>query len=105
MNKDEKKVLCTCIMVDCVRNDKQDIKCGGPQFLGYDFYVRIEETKEIITFIKKTMNELGVPLINIRLQKDVMKKESSIWTKERIKSCIVNNEAEIPYECFEKTLS
>ena len=31
------------IVVDCERNDPVDIRCGGPDYLGFDFYVKDEE--------------------------------------------------------------
>ena len=33
----EKIINCTRIAVDCVANDPVDIKCGGPEYLGFDF--------------------------------------------------------------------
>ena len=45
-------VKCTEIGVDCVENDPVDIRCGGPEYLGFDFFVL-------------TLSELRVPAINI----------------------------------------
>ena len=45
----EKKLIkCSRIGVDCVANDPVDIRCGGPEYLGFDFNVREEETEDMI---------------------------------------------------------
>lgn len=35
------------ICVDCVKNDPVDISCGGPDYLGFDFYVQKDKVKEM----------------------------------------------------------
>ena len=38
----EKKLIkCSRIGVDCVANDPVDIRCGGPEYLGFDFNVKV----------------------------------------------------------------
>ena len=56
------KVECTTINVDCCHNDPVDIKCGGPYYLGFDFFVRRHEEQEMVKFIIATIEELHVPL-------------------------------------------
>ena len=51
-------IRCSKISVDCVSNDPVDIRCGGPEFLGFDFYVREENTKEMTKFIIMTLDNL-----------------------------------------------
>jgi hypothetical protein len=99
----EKEILCTHIAVDCVRNDKQDIRIGGPEFIGYDFYVDKNETKEMKKFIINTLREFGTPLENIYVEGTVTKNQAKVWTKDKIYNCIKNNEAGIENEYFEKT--
>ena len=41
----EDLIKCTKICVNCVPNDPVDIRCGGPNYLGFDFFVREEETE------------------------------------------------------------
>lgn len=41
-----KKVNCVKISVNCVANDPVDIRCGGPNYLGFDFFV--EEKRQTI---------------------------------------------------------
>ena len=40
------------IGVDCTINDPVDVRCGGPEYLGFDFNVRKEDSKEMLNFIK-----------------------------------------------------
>ena len=56
------KVNCYKASIDCQKNDPVDIKCGGPEYLGYDFFIDCESTKEMIDYIKETCNELNVPI-------------------------------------------
>lgn len=74
------------IIVDCEDNDIVDIKCGGPRFLGYDFFVKTEEVEEVIDFIKEKLKENNQPLIRIFSTSGSEKAE--LWTKEKIEKCI-----------------
>ena len=39
---------CVKIAVDCVKNkDKENIKNGGPKIIGFDFFVKESDAKEI----------------------------------------------------------
>lgn len=83
-------VNCSKISVDCVYNDPVDVRCGGPKILGFDFYVKNEETEEMIIFIKETLKETKVPLMSIGvIQKDLFLAEKEIWTKTKIVECIL----------------
>lgn len=53
--KNEKMISCSHISVDCVVNDPVDVRCGGPDFLGFDFFVRQEETDYMMQAIKITL--------------------------------------------------
>ena len=48
---DNNLIRCSQISVDCVANDPVDIRCGGPEYLGFDFNVRVEQTEEMKKFI------------------------------------------------------
>lgn len=75
------------IIVDCEDNDIIDIKCGGPRFLGYDFFVNSEEVDEIISFIKEELKKNEQPLIRIFHVKET-NLSVELWTKEKISKCI-----------------
>ena len=94
------KLDCMKIVVDCQYNDDEDIKCGGPYCLGYDFYVNKEKVDEMMDFIKSTCEKFNVPIIALYYDKEITyKKEAEqIWTKFKIYSCIKNNEAGLTLE-------
>ena len=89
------KVNCYKISIDCQENDSVDIRCGGPEYLGYDFFIDCENANEMISYIKETCKELNVPILNLYLDQDKIyeKDEDKVWTKEKIYACIENNEA------------
>ena len=70
---DNNLIRCSQISVDCVANDPVDIRCGGPEYLGFDFNVRVEQTEEMKKFIAVTLEIFEIPLTNLY-----------VWTKERI---------------------
>ncbi len=82
-------ILCSKISVDCVYNDPVDVRCGGPDTLGFDFFVQKEETTHMKTFIKETLKSFNIPLISIYISTDSIEKEpDSVWDEERITECI-----------------
>lgn len=82
------KVSCSKLGVDCVVNDPVDVRAGGPQYLGFDFFVRVEDTAKMITYIKATLNEFNIPLIKLSNNGVFDLSESAVWTKDRIFNCI-----------------
>ena len=77
-------IRCSKINVDCVANDPVDIRCGGPDYLGFDFNVREEQTEDIKKFIAVTLESLEVPLANLYVSGTIDLSEEDVWTKERI---------------------
>lgn len=78
-------VKCSTISVDCANNDPVDIRAGGPQYLGFDFYVKHEDTTEMADFISETLSDLNVPLICLSIKpKERYLLPREVWTKERI---------------------
>lgn len=83
------KIKCRKISVDSVYNDPVDIRCGGPEYLGFDFFVKEEEVKEMTTFIAESLNKYGVPLKDMYIVGSTcLLSEDKVWTKERIDECI-----------------
>lgn len=81
----EKRLIkCSRIVVDCVANDPVDIRCGGPEYLGFDFNVREEETEEMKKFITVTLETLEIPLANLYVCGNKELEEKDIWDKKRI---------------------
>ena len=93
-----KTVKCITINVDCCHNDPVDVRCGGPEYLGFDFYVKRHEEQEMIRYIITSLEELHVPLMSIRLGDPIELAEEHVWTKERILKSIVKSADEIKNE-------
>ena len=84
----EELIKCTKICVNCVPNDPVDIRCGGPNYLGFDFFVREEETEQMKKFIVVSLKELGIPLVSISEARIVSISKDKVWDKKRILTCI-----------------
>ena len=80
----EKIIRCTRIGVDCVANDPVDVRCGGPEYLGFDFNVKKEQTEEMKKFIREALNSFSVPVAAIYSCGEIDLDEEKVWTKERI---------------------
>lgn len=74
------------IYVNCERNDRVDIKCGGPPILGFDFYIDPKQKKMMIKFIEKCLNENCRPLMSINTGE--LRVVETVWTKEMIAESI-----------------
>ena len=77
-------IRCSQISVDCVLNDPVDIRCGGPEYLGFDFFVNEEKAQEMIKFITLAIENFNIPLVNIYVANTYNLNHKEIWTKERI---------------------
>ncbi len=83
-----KLVKCTTIGVDCTKNDPVDIRCGGPTYLGFDFYVKPEQEEEMKQFIIMSLRFFKVPIANIYFSGTIEVPEKDVWTKTRIVKAI-----------------
>lgn len=88
--EEKKKIETIKISVDCERNDREDIKCGGPEYLGFDFYVEKDKVDEMMAFIRQTFQELGLYFERIYANKDNIYLKNKAWDKKRIHDCIVS---------------
>lgn len=84
-------IKCSRIGVDCVVNDPVDIRCGGPEYLGFDFNVKEEVTEEMKQFIVVTLETLQIPLANIYICGIKELEEKDVWDKKRIVETIQKN--------------
>lgn len=82
--KIENKIRCSRIKVDCVENDPVDIRCGGPNYLGFDFNVLQQDERRMIKYIIITLNQLNVPFIGIGATGKIDVPESHVWNEEKI---------------------
>jgi len=84
---------CDKICVDCVVNDPVDVRIGGPEYLGFDFFVKEEDSEKMKEFIRNCLTLYGIPLIDIYNERKYRLNESQIWDEKRIENSI-KNEAE-----------
>lgn len=77
-------VRCAQICVDCVANDPVDIRCGGPEYLGFDFFVREEQAEEMKDFVLATLQNFMVPLKEIYISGSLPLDEEHVWDEKRI---------------------
>lgn len=76
------------VVIDCEHNDWSDIKCGGPQYLGFDFVVDSSENNEDLEiFLRKTLKINGHGCISIKIYE---MDKPKVWTREEIEECIKN---------------
>lgn len=91
----ENKVFCTIVSVDCAHNDPVDIRCGGPEYLGFDFGVKTENVDEMIKFIKLTLEKFDVPYISVTKATVGTLPANRVWSKHMIVSEILKDREEI----------
>lgn len=86
------KITCSKISVDCIKNDPVDVKAGGAEILGYDFFVEEQETERLVSLIDTTIKELSLPLMGIKVldDKKLTLPEEQVWRDERIVQCIID---------------
>lgn len=77
-------IRCAKIGVDCTKNDPVDHKAGGPEWLGFDFFVRTQDAEEIMEYISAVLASLNIPEKSIYISSFYNLSETAIWTKERI---------------------
>lgn len=74
------------VVIDCEQNDWEDIKYGGPQYLGFDFYVDDSENDEDLKeFLKETLKKNNRSYISINIYQ---KKQPKVWTRDEMVECI-----------------
>ena len=74
-------------MINCARNDLVDIRCGGPLFTGYDFYIDADLPKEkVIKWLKMALEKSGKPCIGINTLATI--NVEKLWTQKDIWGCL-----------------
>lgn len=89
---------CAKISVNCTKNDPVDIKAGGPEWLGFDFYVKYEEAESIMEYIDALLTSFEIPYENISIVQILDTSLKNIWTKERILSEIAKDSEYLKHE-------
>ena len=77
------------VEIDCKQNDWDDIRYGGPHFLGFEFVVDSSENdKDLEKFLREKLKKYGNPCLSINIY-DM--EEPKVWTREEMEECIKNN--------------
>lgn len=86
------QVKCSKISVDCIKNDPVDVRAGGADILGYDFFVKQTDANRLVGVIEHTIKELKLPLMGISIKDDgkLLLSKEQVWTEDRILKCIVD---------------
>ena len=72
------------LSVNCVENDPVDVRCGGPSYLGFDFFILKDKYEETKSFILDAMKELEIPFLFFIDEEDMKITEDRIWDQSRI---------------------
>ena len=92
------------IGVDCTLNDPVDVRCGGPEYLGFDFNVKKEDSSEMLNFIKEALNSLDVPYKRIYIYSEFKGTEDRICSKEKIMQNIYKDANYLKHEAERKSI-
>ena len=84
-------IRCAKIGVDCTKNDPVDIKAGGPEWLGFDFFVKAQDAADIMEYISSVLASLNIPEKSIYISDFYNLSETAVWTKEKITEYITND--------------
>lgn len=80
------------ISVYCEPNDIVDIKAGGPDWQGFDFYINDNDNQDdYISFIKEEIKKNNLPLDSIyanKCSKSFSMYVGDAWDKKMISDCI-----------------
>lgn len=77
------------IEVDVKENDRVDIRCGGPQYLGFDFYVDADEKPDAIRkFVQDCLKKEGINDYLHLFVDSTTSEVPHIWTRDQIIECI-----------------
>ena len=85
---ENKLIKCSRIAVSCVANDPVDIRCGGPEYLGFDFNVIEKNTEEMKKFITLTLETLEISLAHLYVRGTIEVEAKKVWDKNRIVEAI-----------------
>ena len=77
------------ITVDCKENDRVDVRCGGPLYLGFDFYVNPRYGLEMYkAYIRECFSKHRIPCLSMRCNEVEVKADQQLWTKPALRKAI-----------------
>ena len=83
-------VFCLKLSVDCVANDPIEIKNGGPDMIGFDFFVEENAYNDMLNYVVSVLDEFDVPFKTIYSCGKYRLSQDEVWNKDMIRNCIVN---------------
>ena len=74
--------------INCAINDIESIAMGGPAFLGFDFYLDLEEPQNsVLEFLRVTLEKYNKEYLTISVKPDTVLCDK-IWSHGEIEACI-----------------
>ena len=58
-------MLAVSVVVDTRENDPVDVRCGGPQYLGFDFTVQADQANAIAVRVRTELDTARVKYIRV----------------------------------------
>jgi hypothetical protein len=78
-------------VINCERNDDVDIRCGGPPFTGFDFYIDADLSKtKVIRWLKLALKKSGHPCLSVNALG--VREVQELWTQKRIWECMTGTQ-------------
>ena len=92
-------VKCSRICVDVIASDESSV-------YSFDFYVKKEETAEMMFFIMGIVGNYKTPGLNISVKDLHTLPMNEVWTKEGIAKCMEESipDLEVPKDDFQRIL-
>lgn len=76
---------CLKLSIDCYKNDDiENLKNGGPEYVGYDFFIKPEHKNFILILTKNILDLLAIPYKKIYIDGTTKAKANEISTIEDI---------------------
>lgn len=73
------------VSISVAHNDRVDIKCGGPTYLGFDFVIESKTPKYWRTFFNKMKNlRPDFPFFSMNISRPYEREESPKWDEKSI---------------------
>lgn len=77
------------VSIDCKENDPVDRRCGGPHYLGFDFFIKSTSEKAAIAQFRTLLEKYEIPIIRIDARKEPTKLR--LWSLKTIEKNIKDN--------------
>ena len=90
-----KTVRCTKIGVDCVKNNPENIRMGGPEYIGFVFNVSRRNTEYMKEFIIDTLLGYEVPIYMVKVLGESHVEMNKVSDERTIAKAIRDHAAEL----------